>query len=417
MCRIYQFSSSIDRFLFPFLQPQSTLPVAVVRSIQNPTSTVITPTVSSSPMPTSPLNLPSMNVTLPSSKRHHRSQISSCYYLFIFSDKITSTNIPQQSRPTTTTTTLLPNSNHSTSQITTISPQIRQLLPTTPSNSQTTTTVINPTTQRLTDTSQRPSNNIQHFVTNRTTTIPGHLRNVRIVTFTPGTSPSTNLSDSTTVNTQQTPMQSANITYNRANSATATFSRSTINHDQDISPDLAAQLQRLKAISGMSNSDTNESTPTPRALFIPAQTISSSSASSVSSINSTSKLKSSAIIDPSTLGLTTKTSQANIVFQLPSSTGGDDQSNSTTNSTGLPRQNLVQHINFIPSTLNQRSQSPTATAAIARFLQQCQIRTAANPSNTQISSIRQAANEQQTSSSSSSSSPPPPPAPPSSSTT
>jgi hypothetical protein len=123
---------------------------------------------------------------------------------------------------------------------------------------------------------------------------------------------------------------------------------------------------------------------------------------------------SSSLIDP-TLAFTTKASQANIVFQLPSSstvttTGGDEQT--TTNSSGLTRQNLMQHLNLISSNMNQRAQSPTTISntanaiAVNRLLQQYHIRTAAAPNSstltTQISS-GQTNNEQI-----SSSSPPPP---------
>lgn len=126
------------------------------------------------------------------------------------------------------------------------------------------------------------------------------------------------------------------------------------------------------------------------------------------------------MIDPSTLGFTAKTSQANIVFQIPSSTttttGGDEQTTTTTNASGLIRQNLIQHLNLI-SNINQRSQSPTAISnqtTVNRLLQQCQIRAALNSSTAQVSSGT--TNSEQLTPSTSSSSPPPPP-PPSSSTT
>jgi len=216
----------------------------------------------------------------------------------------------------------------------------------------------------------------------------------------------------TTTNTQQTPLQSTNITYNRTNSSTSSFPRSTINIDQDISPDLA---HRIKSYN-VPNTDTNDPTQTPRAVLVPARTISGSSTSSASSVGATSKMKSSSssLIDP-TLSFTTKTSQANIVFQLPSSstvttTGGDEQP--ITNSSGLTRQNLMQHLNLISSNINQRAQSPTTISntanaiAVNRLLQQYHIRTTAAPNSspltTQISS-GQTNNEQI-----SSSSPPPP---------
>jgi len=219
----------------------------------------------------------------------------------------------------------------------------------------------------------------------------------------------------TTTNTQQTPLQSTNITYNRTNSSTSSFPRSTINIEQDISPDLAAQLHRIKSLN-VPNTDTNDPTQTPRAVLVPARTISGSSTSSASSVGATSKMKSSSssLIDP-TLSFTTKSSQANIVFQLPSSstvttTGGDEQT--ITNSSGLTRQNLMQHLNLISSNINQRAQSPTTISntanaiAVNRLLQQYHIRTTAAPNSstltTQISS-GQTNNEQI-----SSSSPPPP---------
>ncbi|CAF4903729.1 unnamed protein product, partial [Rotaria sp. Silwood1] len=266
---------------------------------------------------------------------------------------------------------------------------------------------------------------IQQIIASRTASLPGQVRNVRILTFTPGTNPTTGIADTTTTNTQQTPIQSTNITYNRSNSSASSFSRSTINIDQDISPDLAAQVHRIKSFN-VTNTDPNDTTQTPRAVLVPARTISSSSTSSTSSVGSTSKIKSSSLIDPTTLGFTTKTSQANIVFQLPSSTsttstttttGGDEQI-----TTNLVRQNLLQHLNLISSNMNQRAQSPTtisnATNSITvnRFLQQYQLRPAAtlnsSTSTTQISS-GQMNNEQI----SSSSTPPPPPSSSSSSTT
>ena len=91
--------------------------------------------------------------------------------------------------------------------------------------------------------------------------------------------------------------------------------------------------------------------------------------------------------------------------------GGDDQT-TTTNSSGLTRQNLLQHLNIVQTTLNQRSQSPTTItnnpATVNRILQQYQLRAALNSSG-QLSS-GQLNNEQIAS-------PSPPPQPPSSSTT
>ncbi|CAF5121076.1 unnamed protein product, partial [Rotaria socialis] len=78
----------------------------------------------------------------------------------------------------------------------------------------------------------------------------------------------------------------------------------------------------------------------------PARTIPGASASS---IGPTSKIKSSSIMDPATLGFTAKTSQANIVFQLPSTTATGSDEQSTTHSSSLTRQNLLQHLNLISS--------------------------------------------------------------------
>lgn len=221
------------------------------------------------------------------------------------------------------------------------------------------------------------------------------------------------MADTTTTNTQQTVTQTTNITYNRANSATASFPRSTINIDQDISPDLAAQVHRIKSFN-VTNTDPNDTTQTPRAVLVPARTIPGASTSSASSVGSTSKLKSSSILDPTTLSFTTKTSQPNIVFQLPSSTtsGGDEQS--ATNSSNITRQNLLQHLNIISSNMNQRAQSPatisnpTNAITVNRFLQQYQIRTAAQlNSSTATAQISSGPlNNEQIASSS-----PPPPAP------
>ncbi|CAF4996691.1 unnamed protein product, partial [Rotaria socialis] len=108
-----------------------------------------------------------------------------------------------------------------------------------------------------------------------------------------------------------------------------------------------------------------------------------------------------------------------IVFQLPSTTATGSDEQSTTHSSSLTRQNLLQHLNLISSSMNQRAQSPTtisnATNSITvnRLLQQYHIRAAAtlnsSTSTTQMSS-GQMNNEQI-----SSSSPTAPPQPPSSS--
>lgn len=240
------------------------------------------------------------------------------------------------------------------------------------------------------------------------------MRNVRIVTFTSGANPTSITDSSSTSNTQPT-----SLTYNRSNSTSSAFPRSTINLEQELSPDLAAQIHRLKSIN-VATTDANDANQTPRAVLVPARTISGSSTSSTSSVGSTSKLKSSSLIDPTTIGFTAKTSQANIVFQLPpstnSTTGGDEQTTTTNsnNTSGLIRQNRIQHLNLFSSNTNPRSQSPTALstqATVNRLLQQCQIRAALNSSTAQASSST-TLNEQLTSSSSS-----PPPPPPSSSTT
>ncbi|CAF2544097.1 unnamed protein product [Rotaria sp. Silwood2] len=378
--------------------PPSTLPVAVVRPVQH-SSTSIAPTISSS-SPTSPLNISSLNVTIPSNK------------LTTNTTTTTTTNNPTQQLRTATA--FLPNSTPSSSQVQQATQQIRQLFTNSGNNSLQTQQTTH--AQRLTETAQRSPSSIQQIIASRTASLPGQVRNVRILTFTPGTNPTTGIADTTTTNTQQTPIQSTNITYNRAGSSTSSFQRSTINIDQDISPDLAAHVHRIKSFN-VTNTDPNDTTQTPRAVLVPARTISGSSTSSASSVGSTSKIKSSSLIDSATLGFTTKTSQANIVFQLPSSTsttiGGDEQT--TMNSSNLARHNLLQHLNLIQSTMNQRAQSPTTISSTTnsitfnRLLQQCQIRTAAtlnsSTSATQISS-GQTNNEQI-----SSSSPPPPPPP------
>ncbi|CAF2971564.1 unnamed protein product [Rotaria sp. Silwood2] len=378
--------------------PPSTLPVAVVRPVQH-SSTSIAPTISSS-SPTSPLNISSLNVTIPSNK------------LTTNTTTTTTTNNPTQQLRTATA--FLPNSTPSSSQVQQATQQIRQLFTNSGNNSLQTQQTTH--AQRLTETAQRSPSSIQQIIASRTASLPGQVRNVRILTFTPGTNPTTGIADTTTTNTQQTPIQSTNITYNRAGSSTSSFQRSTINIDQDISPDLAAHVHRIKSFN-VTNTDPNDTTQTPRAVLVPARTISGSSTSSASSVGSTSKIKSSSLIDSATLGFTTKTSQANIVFQLPSSTsttiGGDEQT--TMNSSNLARHNLLQHLNLIQSTMNQRAQSPTTISSTTnsitfnRLLQQCQIRTAAtlnsSTSATQISS-GQPNNEQI-----SSSSPPPPPPP------
>lgn len=238
------------------------------------------------------------------------------------------------------------------------------------------------------------------------------MRNVRIVTFKSGANPPTNITDSSP-NAQPT-----SLTYNRSNSTSAVFPRSTINNEQDLLPEIAAQIHRLTSTNPAST-DANDINQTSRALLVPARTV---SGSSTSSVGSTSKLKSSSFIDTTTMGFPAKTSQANIVFQLPSSTntttGGDEQTMITTNNnnaSGLIRQNRIQHLNLFSSNNNPRSQSPTtisAQATVNRLLQQCQIRAALNSSTAQASSSI-TNNEQLTSSSSS----PPPPPPPSSSTT
>ncbi|CAF0886684.1 unnamed protein product [Rotaria sordida] len=374
--------------------PPSTLPVAVVRPMQH-SSTSIAPTISSS-SPTSPLNIPSLNVTIPSNK------------LTTNTTTTTTNNPTQQLR---TATAFLSNPTSSSSQVQQATPQIRQLF--TNANNTSLQTQQTTNTQRLTETAQRSPSSIQQIIASRTASLPGQVRNVRILTFTPGTNPTTGIADTITTNTQQSPIQSTNITYNRANSSASSFPRSTINIDQDISSDLAAQVHRIKSFN-VTNTDPNDATQTPRAVLVPARTI---SGSSTSSVGSTSKIKPSSLIDPTTLGFTTKTSQANIVFQLPSSTstttiGSDEQT--ITNSSNVTRQNLLQHLNVISSNMNQRAQSPTTISnttnpiTFNRLLQQYQIRPAAtlnsSTSTTQISS-GQMINEQILSSSS------PPPLP------
>ena len=247
----------------------------------------------------------------------------------------------------------------------------------------------------------------------------------------------TGIADTTTttstpsMSTPQASIQTNSVTFNRSNSSTSPFARSTINIDQDISPDLAAQLHRIKSLSSPVT-DPTDSSHTPRAVLVPARTMSgSTSVIQTSAVGSTPKVKSASSIDPTTLSLTAKPSQGSIVFQLPPSTSivaGDEQSG--TNSPSLTRQNLLQHLNFISSSINPRPQSPTTTtipgthntSAVSRLLQQYQqIRAAAaaaaaaapgtTPASTTTTLSAQLNNEQ------ASSSPPPPPASSSSSTT
>jgi hypothetical protein len=248
------------------------------------------------------------------------------------------------------------------------------------------------------------------------TTLPNQVRNVRILTFTPGVNSTTGMADTTTTTTTNNP-QTASITYNRTNSSSSAIPRSTISIDQDISPDIAAQIQRLKSFNA-TNVDPNDSTQTPRAVLVPARTISGSSAPSMSSFGGTSKIKASSLIDPAALGFTAKTSQASIVFQLPSATttttGGDDQT--TINSTGITRQNLMQHLSLMAPNMNQRANSPTTVSntvnavTINRILQQYHNRTgSAAVLNPLSSAAAQGLSGQATNEQISSSSPPPPP--------
>ncbi|CAF5000406.1 unnamed protein product, partial [Rotaria socialis] len=203
----------------------------------------------------------------------------------------------------------LSNQTQTSSSVQQTTQQIRQIFTNANNNSLQTQQTAN--TQRLTEAAQRSQNNIQQLLASRTASLPGQVRNVRILTFTPGTNPTTGVADTTTTtttttNTQQTPIQSTNITYNRTNSSAASFPRSTINIDQDISSDIAAHVHRIKSFN-VTNTDPNDPTPTPRAVLVPARTIPGASASS---IGPTSKIKSSSIMDPATLGFTAKTSQA-----------------------------------------------------------------------------------------------------------
>ncbi|CAF3943631.1 unnamed protein product [Rotaria magnacalcarata] len=376
------------------MQPSSSLPVAVVRPVQTP-STSITPT--------SPLNLPSLNVTLPQNKLTTNTTTTTTT-----TTTMTSNNPAQQLR---TAAAFLSNQTQTSSSVQQATQQIRQLFTNANNNSLQTQQTTN--TQRLTEAAQRSPSSIQQILASRTASLPGQVRNVRILTFTPGTNPTTGVADTTTTtttNTQQTPIQSTNITYNRTNSSTASFPRSTINIDQDISPDIAAHVHRIKSFN-VTNTDPNDTTPTPRAVLVPARTIPGASASS---IGPTSKIKSSSIMDPGTLGFTTKTSQANIVFQLPSTATTRSDEQSTTHSSSLTRQNLLQHLNLISSSMNHRAQSPTtisnATNSITvnRLLQQYHIRAAAtlnsSTSTTQLSSGQM--NNEQISSSSPTAPPP-----------
>lgn len=231
------------------------------------------------------------------------------------------------------------------------------------------------------------------LLTSRGNTLPGQVRNVRILTLTTGANPTAAIADATSAgNTQQASGQPTKITYNRANSNTTSFPRSQATIDQDIPPDLAAHLHRIKSFSA-ANTDPNDSSQTPRAVLVPARTIPGASPSSASAA---AKLKSGSSIDPSTLSFSAKPSQTNIVFQLPPSTpsaasgGADEQS--TNFASGFTRQMLMQHFNIIPSNNNPRSQSPTTLAGntqnnigLSRLLQHLQptrapVATAANAS-------------------------------------
>ncbi|UJR37798.1 hypothetical protein I4U23_030489 [Adineta vaga] len=363
-----------------------------------------TPPVSTSP--SSPSNLPSINVTLPPTK----------LTTSVTAPGSTATITNNPSQQLRTTTTFLPNQPQSTSQTQTLPSQIRQIF--TNANNTSLQTQSTTNTQRLTEAAQRSPTSIQQILASRAASLPGQVRNVRILTFTPGTNSTTGIGDTTTTtttaNSSQTPLQTTNITYNRTNSNSTSFQRSTTNLDQDISPDLAAQIQRLKSFN-VTNTDPNDPNQTPRAVLVPARTISGSSTPSSATIGATAKIKSTSLIDPTTLGLTGKTSQANFVLQLPSITttsSGDDQT--AMNASGLIRQNLMQQLNLRPSSINQRAQSPTTISnatnsmTVNRFVPQFHIRTTAtlnsSPSTTTHISTGQPINEQIASAS-----PPPPP--------
>ena len=151
---------TIYSFLF---QSQSTLPVAVVRPMQHP-STSNTPPVSSSP--TSPMNFPSLNVTLPSSESL-TIDLEHSLLLFFYPDKLTAAaanvvnNPAQQLR---TTTTFLPNQSQSTTQTQQTLQPIRQLFTNASNNTLQAQSTTN--TQRLTEIAQRsPAHvSIQNFI-------------------------------------------------------------------------------------------------------------------------------------------------------------------------------------------------------------------------------------------------------------
>ena len=195
------------------------------------------------------------------------------------------------------------------------------------------------------------------------------------MTLTPGTAnPTAIIADSTSTNNSQQPK----ISYNRPNSTTGAgrdiysliYSLFDLYLSTDLPPEIAAQVQRIKAMH-TANSDHNDNNPPQRTVYVPARALSSGTSSS------TPKLKTTGSLDPVTLALAAKTSQANIVFHLPSNSGGSSTTVSTSGadeqttnlSSNLPRQAFTQHFNIIPS--SPRPQSPTTTTSMpfSRLLQ------------------------------------------------
>lgn len=196
--------------------------------------------------------------------------------------------------------------------------------------------------------------------------MPGQVRNVRIVTLTPSTSPAATITDPNMVNTGQAgTLQAVKPGLNRSNSSTPTINRTALPVDASITADLAAKLNRMKSMTIPVTESTNDNQTTARPVVFSGRTLTSTSPSTT---NFGSKLKSATSIDPATLTVTTKTPQTNIVLQLPTnasasnSANTDEQSTSNT-TTNINSQNLMRYLSLLSSNTATRPQSPTAVSS------------------------------------------------------